>query len=296
MIASFIFVVCLIAIVIFIRSDENKEKDCRSKKFLTKRTMDEKNKKNSFYIAPHTERNASGRNWELFKNIAANSSSQDIYASGKELVEKKSVVYRPKTQKKLYTSQPNLNTRLQLVRDTVKDEINNAKLTKHLAMDCEMVGIGDGTESMIGRVSIVNSLGCCVYDKYVKPRERVQDYRTRVSGIRPHNLQNGEDFQIVQKEVAEILRGRILIGHALKYDLDVLYLSHPRKHLRDTSRFKIFKQLSEGYTPSLKKLALELLGREIQTGEHSSVEDARAAMQLYLLYKNKWESEFYSRR
>ncbi|XP_078048027.1 RNA exonuclease 4 [Augochlora pura] len=272
------------------RGDENRE-DCRSKKFLTKKTMDEKNKKNALYIAPHTERNASGRNWELFKNIAANSSSQDKCASGKEIVERKSV-----TSRRFHTCQPNRDTRLQLVKETAKDETNNNKLTKHLAMDCEMVGIGDGTESMIGRVSIVNSHGCCIYDKYVKPREQVLDYRTRVSGIRPHNLQNGEDFQIVQKEVAEILRGRILIGHALKYDLDVLYLSHPRRHLRDTSRFKLFRQLSEGCTPSLKKLALELLGREIQTGEHSSVEDARAAMQLYLLYKNKWESEFYSRR
>lgn len=31
----------------------------------------------------------------------------------------------------------------------------------------------------------------------------------------------GEDFKTVQKEVAEILKGRILVGHALKNDLKV---------------------------------------------------------------------------
>lgn len=172
---------------------------------------------------------------------------------------------------------------------TAKSKQSN--LTKQVAMDCEMVGIGDGTDSMIARVSIVNKYGDCVYDKYVKPREKVVDYRTPVSGIRPDQLRNGEEFNVVQKEVADILKGRTLVGHALKHDLDVLYLSHPRRYLRDTSRYKPFRQVSKGNTPSLKRLACELLGREIQVGEHNSVEDARAAMQLYMLYKNKWESE-----
>jgi len=175
--------------------------------------------------------------------------------------------------------------------DIVKNKENKNILTKQVAIDCEMVGIGsDGIESMIARVSIVNRHGDCIYDKYVKPRETVVDYRTAVSGIRPEDLRNAEDFKNVQKEVADILKGRILVGHALKHDLDVLYLSHPRRSWRDTSRYEPFRRISKGMTPSLKKLAQELLGREIQVGEHNSVEDARTAMQLYMLYKNKWES------
>ncbi|KAH0545788.1 RNA exonuclease 4 [Cotesia glomerata] len=170
-------------------------------------------------------------------------------------------------------------------------DLENKTLTKHVAMDCEMVGIGDGTESMLARVSVVNRYGACIYDKYVKPRETVRDYRTAVSGIRPHNLQNGEDFSMVQNEVAEILKGRILVGHALKNDLAVLFLSHPKRYLRDTSRYNLFRRVSKGNTPSLKKLAAELLGIDIQTGEHNSVEDARIAMELYVLYKNRWESD-----
>jgi RNA exonuclease 4 len=55
-----------------------------------------------------------------------------------------------------------------------------------------MVGIGaDGEESALARVSVVNQFGHCVYDKYVLPGEEVTDYRTKFSGIRPHNLKNG---------------------------------------------------------------------------------------------------------
>ncbi|XP_046747394.1 RNA exonuclease 4 [Diprion similis] len=179
--------------------------------------------------------------------------------------------------------------------DITKNEAMN-QLTKQVAMDCEMVGIGDGTENMLARVSLVNRYGVCIYDKYVKPREKVQDYRTPVSGIRPHDLHNGENFETVQKEVAEILHGRLLIGHALKHDTDVLFLSHPKRMIRDTSRYKQFRKVSKGNTPSLKRLAAELLGIDIQSGEHSSVEDARTAMQLYMLYKNQWETDIRTKR
>ncbi|KOC68205.1 RNA exonuclease 4 [Habropoda laboriosa] len=256
--------------------------------------MDEKSRKNTQRMIPHTERNASGRNWEIFKNLVFNVPPLNSDTSGKENIKKKSSPPQ-KSRKKHHPSVVNGDHVSSTIEEEGFDE-NKKKLTKQVAMDCEMVGIGDGTESMIARVSIVNRHGFCVYDKYVKPREPVQDYRTEVSGIRPHNLQDGEEFEVVQKEVADILKGRILVGHALKHDLDVLYLSHPRKHLRDTSRFKTFKKLSRGNTPSLKKLTHELLGREIQTGEHNSIEDATAAMQLYMLYRNKWELEFYSTR
>ena len=66
-------------------------------------------------------------------------------------------------------------------------------LTKIIGMDCEMIGVGeDGKDSILARVSIVNHFGHCVYDKYVKPTEKVTDYRTKVSGIRPANVLNGK--------------------------------------------------------------------------------------------------------
>ena len=65
-------------------------------------------------------------------------------------------------------------------------------LTRAMALDCEMVGVGPkGEESIAARVSVVNQHGKCVYDKYVKPTEPVTDYRTAVSGVRPEHLRQG---------------------------------------------------------------------------------------------------------
>ncbi|PWA21895.1 hypothetical protein CCH79_00015573, partial [Gambusia affinis] len=93
-------------------------------------------------------------------------------------------------------------------------------ITQTVAIDCEMVGVGpDGEESILARVSLVNKFGKCIYDKYVKPTEKVTDYRTAVSGIRPEDIKDGEDIQTVQREVADILKGRIVVGHAIHNDL-----------------------------------------------------------------------------
>ncbi|KAM8802435.1 RNA exonuclease 4 [Rhynchonycteris naso] len=163
-------------------------------------------------------------------------------------------------------------------------------LTKALALDCEMVGVGPmGEESVVARVSIVNQFGKCVYDKYIKPTQPVTDYRTAVSGIRPEHLKQGEEFEVVQKEVTEMLRGRILVGHAVHNDLKVLFLDHPKKKIRDTQKYKPFKSQVKTGRPSLKLLAERILGARVQQAEHCSVQDAQAAMRLYVTVKKEWE-------
>uniref|UniRef100_A0A8D0LAG8 RNA exonuclease 4 n=1 Tax=Sphenodon punctatus TaxID=8508 RepID=A0A8D0LAG8_SPHPU len=164
-------------------------------------------------------------------------------------------------------------------------------LTKAIAMDCEMVGVGpEGEDSIVARVSIVNRFGKCIYDKYVKPMEQVTDYRTAVSGIRPADLKQGELFKVVQKEVADILRGRLLVGHAVHNDLKILFLDHPKRKIRDTQKYKPFKQEVKSGRPSLKLLCEILLNVRVQTSEHSSVQDAQAAMRLYTLVRKQWEA------
>lgn len=170
-------------------------------------------------------------------------------------------------------------------------------LTKALGMDCEMVGVGPtGEDSIVARVSIVNQFGKCVYDKYVKPTQQVTDYRTAVSGIRPENLKQGEQFEVVQKEVAEMLKGRILVGHALHNDLKVLFLDHPKKKIRDTQKYKPFKGQVKSGRPSLKLLAERILGIRLQQAEHCSIQDAQAAMRLYVIVKKEWERTAQDRR
>jgi hypothetical protein len=60
--------------------------------------------------------------------------------------------------------------------------------TKFLAMDCEMVGVGPRCDSVLARVSIVNEHGYCLYDRFVIPKEKVNDFRTDKSGIHENDL------------------------------------------------------------------------------------------------------------
>lgn len=165
-------------------------------------------------------------------------------------------------------------------------------LTKAVAIDCEMVGVGlDGEDSILARVSLVNLFGKCIYDKYVKPTEKVTDYRTAVSGIRPEDIAEGENVHLVQREVSEILQGRIVVGHAIHNDLKILLLDHPKKKIRDTQKYKPFKTAVKSGRPALRVLCREILNFKVQQGEHSSVQDAQATMRLYTMVRKQWEAE-----
>ncbi|GAV64026.1 RNase_T domain-containing protein [Cephalotus follicularis] len=164
---------------------------------------------------------------------------------------------------------------------------DDCSLTEVIGMDCEMVGVGQGSKSALGRVSLVNKWGNVVYDEFVRPVERVVDFRTHISGIRLRDLRKAKDFCAVQKKVAELIKGRILVGHALRNDLKALLLTHPKKDLRDTSEYQPF--LKERHRKALRHLAMEFLGVDIQNGEHCPIEDARAAMLLYQKNNRDWE-------
>ncbi|KAK4373963.1 hypothetical protein RND71_004640 [Anisodus tanguticus] len=165
---------------------------------------------------------------------------------------------------------------------------SDSSVTDVIAMDCEMVGVSSvGNRSALGRVTLVNKWGNVIYDEYVRPVERVVDFRTKISGIRPQHLKKAKDFRVVQKEVAELIKGKILVGHALRNDFKALLLGHQKQDIRDTSEYQHF--LREGRSRALRNLATEVLGVEIQNGEHCPIEDARAAMMLYLKHRKEWE-------
>lgn len=183
------------------------------------------------------------------------------------------------------------------------DEINGGlhpshKSGKYIALDCEMVGTGpppDHADNLLARVSVVNFHGEQLYDSYVLPLPGIEvaDYRTEYSGIRPHHLRpsNARTFTNVQRDIAALMQDRILVGHALRNDLAVLMLSHPARDIRDTSRHPKYRIASKGKAPALRNLARDELGWTIQTGEHSSLEDARATMALFRKEKKGFEEE-----
>lgn len=162
----------------------------------------------------------------------------------------------------------------------------------YIAMDCEMVGVGPkGSESVLARCSIVNWHGAILLDTFVRPKEKVTDYRTWVSGVRAKDLQSAPLFAEVQEKVANLIKGRILVGHALHNDLNALLLSHPKPMTRDTASYAGSRKIANTKYPSLRKLVELKLGLIIQKSgsAHSSVEDARATMALYRSLHAEWQ-------
>ncbi|KAJ1306283.1 hypothetical protein OPQ81_010986 [Rhizoctonia solani] len=147
---------------------------------------------------------------------------------------------------------------------------------RYLAIDCEMVGVGEnGSESSLARASIVDFQGRVVLDEFVLQRERVTDYRTQVSGIRPTDMVNAKPFSEVQSLISALLssQDRILRGFGI---LNFMLAENPSQ--------------GKARAKERKRLVKEELGLDIQTGEHSSVTDARAAMAIYRLHKRAWDA------
>ncbi|KAL7553753.1 hypothetical protein ACHAWF_017079 [Thalassiosira exigua] len=171
-----------------------------------------------------------------------------------------------------------------------------------------MIGVGpNGYYSRLARVALVNWDGEVVCDTLVKVVEPVTDYRTSVSGITAEDLE-GDDavgFYEARGKVAELIRGKIVVGHGLKNDFRVLGIrDHPWHLVRDTAKYEFFmkavdpSELPPGVPPTayvpkkLKVLARDKLRKAIQEEgrPHSPVEDATAALELYKKHRGKWEA------
>lgn len=98
--------------------------------------------------------------------------------------------------------------------------LSTISLTRAVAIDCEMVGVGpDGEDSILARVSLVNHFGKCIYDKYVKPTEKVTDYRTAVSGIRPEDIKDGASQKQPEKTQRRWITGKEMFNLVLKLNV-----------------------------------------------------------------------------
>ncbi|KAK2543510.1 Isg20l2 [Columba livia] len=94
--------------------------------------------------------------------------------------------------------------------------------------------------------------------------------------------------------ILRILAGKVVVGHAIYNDFKALKYFHPKELTRDTSKIPLLNRrggFPENVAISLKRLVKELLHKDIQVGKsgHSSVEDARATMELYKVVEAEWE-------
>jgi PAB-dependent poly(A)-specific ribonuclease subunit 2 len=142
------------------------------------------------------------------------------------------------------------------------------------------------TRHTLGRISVFDCVAQEVLiDDHVLPREPVVDYLTRFSGIIADDLNPSKArHRIISTRSAYLQlrylleKGCIFVGHGLKQDFATVNLAVPPTNILDT--VEIFHQPGMRYI-SLRFLANYVLGRDMQQDVHDSVEDARAACELY---------------
>ncbi|CAF4913306.1 RNA exonuclease 4-like [Pieris napi] len=149
-------------------------------------------------------------------------------------------------------------------------------MPRYYAIDCEMVQ-NNLNQSMVARVSLVDEDLNIVMDEYVKPTHPVSDYRTWISGIQPGYERDAKPKSDVINRLGNNVNGHVLVGFDIQKDMDALGITYP--NVKDVATYGPF--LKYGQKQSLKTLAYQELGINIQNGSHDSVEDARAVMRIY---------------
>ncbi|KAJ3482069.1 hypothetical protein NLI96_g7233 [Meripilus lineatus] len=153
---------------------------------------------------------------------------------------------------------------------------------KYVAVAAQVVFFGISKLPMVARVTIVDYRGNIALDTYVRPVQPVSDYRTAETGLTPFLLAGAPDFRDVQRQVAEVLKDKIL----------VMGLSHPAIDTRDAALFLPFRR-SLRQRPNvmipLVTLVNEFMGRNIGLHGETPIEEARASLDLFRSCEQIWE-------
>lgn len=179
-----------------------------------------------------------------------------------------------------------------------------------VGIDAEFVSLGkeeieikaDGTRETVrpsrlglARVSVLRGDGPCEYlpfiDDYIATTERIVDYLTAYSGIRPGDLDPTRPqshvlvtLKIAYKKLWLLLNlGCVFVGHGLLKDFRTINLHVPRVQVVDTVDLWFIRARARKL--NLRFLAWLLLDLDVQGGEaHDSVEDATTALRLRRKY------------
>ena len=179
-----------------------------------------------------------------------------------------------------------------------------------MGIDAEFVSLGkeeieikaDGTRETVrpsrlglARVSVLRGDGPREYlpfiDDYIATQERIVDYLTAYSGIRPGDLDPSRPqthvlvtLKIAYKKLWLLLNlGCVFVGHGLLKDFRTINLHVPRVQVVDT--VDLWYVRARARKLNLRVLAWLLLDLDVQGGEaHDSVEDATTALRLRRRY------------
>ncbi|OWB57847.1 nuclease activity protein [[Candida] boidinii] len=159
----------------------------------------------------------------------------------------------------------------------IKDvKFNSTHKLKMISLDCEMAYTSKGFELI--KLSIVDFMTeKTLMDRIIKPYGEVIDLNSHVSGIEsiPEDAMSYDHAMKFLYKITD--ENTIIVGHGLENDLNVLRIIYP--NIIDTA-ILFSESFNPMYKDPLKKLAWKYLSKNIQSGQHDSLEDAVIPIQI----------------
>ncbi|QEU61420.1 Pan2 [Kluyveromyces lactis] len=174
----------------------------------------------------------------------------------------------------------------------------------YLEINCKgMKTLLKPAKKSLARVSLLRGEGelegVPFIDDYIINECHIEDYLTQFSGIEPGDLdpklskKSLVKRQVFYRKMWLLLQlGCVFVGHGLTNDFRQINIYVPESQIRDTSLYYL---KGKRYL-SLRYLAFAVLRKQVQTGNHDSIEDAHTALLLYRKYlelKEKGVFEMY---
>jgi RNA exonuclease 4 len=60
-----------------------------------------------------------------------------------------------------------------------------------------------------------------LFDKFIRPEERVTGFLSEVSGVTPARIKEASTLKQLIPSIEPLLKGKIVVGHTLHVDLEV---------------------------------------------------------------------------
>lgn len=87
-------------------------------------------------------------------------------------------------------------------------------------LDTETTGLGDDDE--VVQLAIVNSVGTCVFDSYIKPSKSIASEATAISGISDETVKNAPVWSEVHKQISDLLAGQNVYIYNADFDMRLM--------------------------------------------------------------------------
>ncbi len=132
------------------------------------------------------------------------------------------------------------------------------------------------------------------WSSFVRPRTPVPRFITQLTGISEPMLREAPIFPEVARSLMELTRDRLMVAHNIRYDMTALEHEFARTGLVLERNTLCTEKLSRALVPNLSHYNLGSLCRYFGIpfeGRHRALNDARAALQLFLRLRTEFGDE-----